>query len=319
MSDFKYVSRFGIIYLTDLMLLKLGVKKKQSNLALLQKQKYFEKMSPDEYENELKNWFYKESGRKLDLENPQTFTEKIQWLKLHDSTNEKTILADKYLVREWIARKIGEKYLIPLIGVWDKAEDIEYDKLPRQFVLKCNHGCAMNIIIKDKEKANQGAINRQLNGWLKINYAFVTGDFQLHYKDIQPRIIAEQFMSNANGEDLCDYKFFCFNGEPKYCQVINDRSVGETIDFYDMNWNHQDFVGLAPCPNSPKGCEKPRTFDEMKKLAKVLAAGFKFVRVDFYEINGAVYFGEMTFTPGGGSGRFNPESADLMLGKMIKL
>ena len=125
MSDLKYVSRFGMVYLADLALLKLGLRKKQSNLALLQKQKYFEKMSPSEYEAELKNWFYKESGRQLNLENPQTFTEKIQWLKLHDSTREKTILADKYLVRDWITKKIGEKYLIPLLGVWDKADDID--------------------------------------------------------------------------------------------------------------------------------------------------------------------------------------------------
>jgi len=319
LEDFKYISRFGVYYMFDLLLVKFGFKKKQSHKALIMRQKFYQSMDRNEYKDELLNWYHKTTGRTLNIDNPKTFTEKIQWLKLYDSNELKTLCADKFLVRKWVEKRLGESVLIPLLGVWDNADDIDFDDLPNRFVLKCNHGCAMNIIVSDKNSCNIKKITKKLNEWLEINYAFVTGDFQLHYGNIKPKIIAEEYLQENGLNDLKDYKFFCFDGIPRYCQVITERSSVETIDFFDMNWVHMPFVGLAKCANSDKCIKKPITFSEMIIAAEKLANGFKFVRVDFYEVNNKLYFGEMTFTPGGGAGKFEPEEYNYLLGDMIKL
>ena len=262
----------------------------------------------------LKNWYHRKTGETLNLENPQTFNEKIQWLKLYDSTPIKTRLADKYLVRNWIKEKIGEEYLIPLLGVWKKADDINFDTLPNQFVLKCNHGCGYNIIVQDKTKLDINDAKIKLTNWLSENFAFKYG-LQLHYKNIKPLIIAEEYIEQID-EQICDYKFLCFNGQVKYCWIDKDRYTNHKRNIYNMNWEKLD-VKMHTKYDTIYECKKPVNFDKMVKFAEILSKDFRFVRVDFYESNNKLYFSEMTFTSSSGTEKIYPKSFDLELGSYI--
>lgn len=265
----------------------------------------------------LADWYYERTGKVLDLDNPQTFNEKIQWMKLYDSTPIKTRLADKYLVREWVKEKIGEEYLIPLLGVWDNFDEIDFDKLPNQFVLKCNHGCGYNIIVKDKTNFDICEARKKINSWMGEDFAF-KGGFEMHYSDIPRKIIAEKYIENSNN-DLYDYKVWCFNGKAQYVQFLSERNTdGLKMAFYDRNWNKQDFVYSYPL--DIKENPKPKNIDILLKLAEKLSESFSHVRVDFYITNdGQIYFGEMTFTSCSGMSNWQPKSTDLMLGQMIEL
>ena len=275
---------------------------------------YYKNLDPQKYPQELCEWYKKVTGKKLNLQNPQTFNEKIQWLKLYDSTPIKTMLADKYLVREWVNEKIGEEYLIPLLGVWDKFDDIDFDKLPEKFVLKANHGCGWNIIVKDKNNFNINDAKKKFDVWMNTNYAFKNG-LELHYKNIAPKIIAEKYIENDEG--LLDYKFLCFNGKVKYVWVDTDRFTAHKRDIFDLDWNHLPFT--IKFPNAKKTPGKPKRLKEMIELATELSKGFAHVRVDFYEVDSKIYFGEVTFTSGSGIEKFCPEEYDLKLGQMIEL
>lgn len=311
---------FGISCEMEKVLLRIGIKKNRSFRNIMRMQRFYEELDEIEYPKYLKKWYYDATGNQLDLQEPQRFTEKIQWLKLYDSTPVKTLLADKYLVRSWVAEKIGEEHLIPLYGVWDCFENIDFGKLPDSFVLKCNHGSGMDIKVENKNVLNKKGAKKKFDQWMKIDFAFMMQSFELHYQDIPRKIIAEKYMKNGSASDLQDYKFYCFHGKPVYCQVICDRSIGETIDFFDMEWNHMSFVGLNPeVSNSSEAICKPKTFDIMKNAAEILSKEFSFVRVDLYEIEDKMYFGEMTFTPGAGSGGFRPDKMDFELGSMINL
>ena len=270
------------------------------------------------YKQELQTWYQRVTGKYLNLDNPRTFNEKIQWLKLYDSIPIKTRLADKYLVREWVKEKIGEQYLIPLLGVYDKFEDIDFAKLPNQFVIKCNHGCAYNIIVKDKSKLDLAEAKAKLDKWLHENFAFKAG-YELHYRDIKPKIIIEKFIENKGTDDLYDYKFWCFNGKLAYIQFLSERNLsGLKMAFYDRKWNKQTFVYSHPLDK--KTIKKPDNLDEMIQLAEALSKGFPCVRVDFYRLNdGTIYFGEMTFTSASGNCKWNDEHINRALGNMIKL
>lgn len=276
--------------------------------------KYYKGLHPESYYGALKDWFKKSSGKTLDLENPQTFNEKIQWLKLYDSTPIKTQLADKYLVRDWVKERIGQKYLVPLLGVWDKFDDIDFDMLPAKFVLKANHGCGWNIIVREKSTFDKSAARNKFNEWLNTNYAFVNG-LELHYKDISPKIIAEPYLENGNN-DLYDYKIFCFNGEPLYVFVYSERQTSLKCNIYDLDWNLQPFR-----PHSNFGqVPKPEMMETMISLAEKLSCGFLLVRVDFYILgNESVKFSELTFTPASGGYSWEPPEYDLILGQMITL
>ncbi len=265
----------------------------------------------------LLNCYYHYNHNKLlHIHNPRTFNEKIQWLKLYDSTPIKTRLADKYLVREWVKEKIGEQYLIPLLGVYDKFEDIDFDKLPNQFVIKCNHGSGWNIIVKDKLKLDLQETKEKLDKWLSENFAFKYG-YELHYRDIQPKIIIEQYVTNDN-QNLYDYKFWCFNGEVKYMQFRDDFSTNLKMVFYDLNWNKQSFYYDHPLYEQE--LKKPDNFDEMVKIARKCCQNFAFVCVDLYRLNdGTIKFGEMTFTRSSGCAHWNDDKYNLILGNMIKL
>ena len=276
--------------------------------------KFYKGLHPDNYAYELKDWFKRVLGKPLDLENPHTFNEKIQWLKLYDSTPIKTKLTDKYLVRDWVKEQIGEKYLIPLLGVWDKFDDIDFDRLPDKFVLKANHGCGWNIIVKDKSTFDKATAKRDFDTWLNTNFAFING-LELHYKEISPKIIAEEYLENYNG-DLYDYKVLCFNGNPYYILVDSERQTNHKRNIYDLEWQLQPFSNY---PNSdPKN--KPNNLDEMIFLANKLSNDFAIVRVDFYVLNdGSLKFGELTFTPASGQLMWNLPEYDLILGQMIVL
>lgn len=258
-------------------------------------------------------------GKRLNLSNPQTFNEKIQWLKLYDRNPEYTTMVDKYEVKEYVADKIGEQYIIPTLGVWDRFDDIDFDKLPDQFVLKCTHDSGGLVICRDKAKLDKIEAKRKIEASLKRNYYYPGREWP--YKNVNPRIIAEEYMKDSETDELKDYKFFCFNGEPVYCQVISDRSTNETIDFFDMDWKHQEFTGLA-LPHklfSSHPVPVPVTFYQMINTAKKLSEKIPFVRVDFYEVNNKMYFGEVTFYPASGFGVFTPEQWNISLGQMIQL
>ena len=243
--------------------------------------------------SKLKHWYKHKTGNILNLINPRTYNEKIQWMKLYDSTSTKTKLADKYLVREWVKEKIGEEYLIPLLGVWDNFDDIDFDKLPNKFVLKCNHGCAYNIIVKNKDKLNKEKTRKKIEKWLKKDYGM--RGYELHYSNIPRKIIAEEYIENANS-DLYDYKVWCFNGKAHYIQFLSERNTkGLKMAFYDRNWNKQNFAYSHPLDE--KTVQKPKGLKILLELAEKLSKGFNHVRVDFYITNsGKIYFGEMTFT-----------------------
>ena len=271
------------------------------------------------FQNVLAKSFKKRTGKPLDLKNPKTFTEKLQWIKIFDATPLKSRLTDKYAVRSWISEKIGDEYLIPLLGVWNDFDDINFDDLPDQFVLKCNHGSIMNIIVRDKKSLDVKNAREKINAWLAYDYG-TWSSLELHYSRIERKIIAEKFMANGDLPDLIDYKFWCFDGKPIYCKCMTERTPDLKIDYFDMNWKHMDYEqNNHPNSDHPERILPPKNFELMKKLAAKLAEGFAFVRVDFYEIDDKVYFGEMTFTPGAGNFYYKSEGTDEYLGSLLKL
>lgn len=267
-------------------------------------------------------------GQELNLDNPQTFSEKLQWLKLYNRKPEYTQMVDKYEAKKYVANIIGEEYIIPTLGVWDKFEDIDFDKLPNQFVLKTTHGGGNTgvVICRNKTLFNKDEARRKLNKSLK---KCIYKNFrEWPYKDVKHRIIAEEYIEASGQQDIPDYKFFCFDGEPKYCQVIRNRNTDATIDFYDMNWNHMPFIGLNPVnknglyPVAKNGIEpiaKPVSLDKMISICKILANQIPFARIDLYVIHDKIYFGEITFFPASGLGCFEPHIWDIKLGEMIQL
>lgn len=268
------------------------------------------------YKQELQSWYQNIMGEYLNIDNPRTFNEKIQWLKLYDSTPIKTRLADKYLVRDWVKEKIGEQYLIPLLGVYDKFEEIDFDKLPNQFVIKCNHGSGWNIIVKDKVKLDLLEVKEKLDKWMSTNFAFRWG-YELHYKNMQPKIIIEKYMEDESGE-LRDYKYTCFNGKPEFIWIDSERYTNHKRNLYDLNWKQLPYKVNSKYQTFPSP-QKPKCLDEMTHLAQILSKDFPYVRVDFYIINNHVYFGEMTFTSSSGTEDIYPRSFDIYLARKIKL
>lgn len=273
-------------------------------------------MRASQYPAALEKWYHWATGNKLDLRNPVTFNEKLQWLKLYDATPLATLLADKYLARNWIAERIGSEYLVPLLGVWDDANEIDFDALPEKFALKCNHGSGWNIIVEDKSRLDIQDTRRQLNEWLHTNFAFC-GGFTLHYMNIPPKIIAEKYLESKTG--LIDYRFYCFNGEPKQIWVdIFSGTPNHLRCIYDVNWNKLDMQCGWP-DGSAFLSDKPANLDKMLQFARILSRDFSFVRVDFFESEGKLYMGEMTFIPMNGTGAFEPKSWDYELGKLLAL
>jgi len=257
-------------------------------------------------------------GKKLNLKSPKTFNEKLQWLKLYNRKPEYTKLVDKYEVKKYVADLIGEEYIIPTLGVWDKFDDIEFDTLPNSFVLKCTHDSGGLVICEDKSKFDFEAAKSKIERSLKRNYYKHGREWV--YKNIKPRIIAEEFMQDKTTKELRDYKFFAFDGVPKVLFVASERQNKEEetkFDFFDMDYNHLDFTNGHP--NADRLPQKPLGFEEMKKLAGELSKDIPQLRVDFYEVDGKIYFGELTFFHWSGTMPFKPCEWDEKLGDYIKL
>lgn len=253
--------------------------------------------------------------KRLDIINPQTYSEKLQWLKLHFFNSTHSIFVDKNEVKKYIAEKIGEEYVVRSYGVWDSFEDIDFDVLPEKFVLKCTHDSGSYYIVKDKSKMNYDEARRKINKGLRRCY--FKRYRETPYKYLKPRVIAEEFLPTTDGEVLTDYKFFCFGGEPKIMYISKDTSSTARTDFFDMEFNHLDL--RMKDPNSEVPPLKPEKFEEMKELAKVLCAGFPHVRVDFYVVNDQIYFGEFTFFHNGGFTHIQPADWDYRMGSWIEL
>lgn len=266
----------------------------------------------------LKLLFKHRVGYNLNLDNPQTYNEKLQWLKLYDRRPTYTQMVDKVEVKKYVANVIGAEHIIPTLAVYDRADDIDFDELPNQFVLKCTHDSGGIVICSDKSKLNKEITIKTLKKGLKKNYFYRNREWP--YKNVKPRIIAEQYMTDDENGGLKDYKFFCFGGEPKYMFIATDRfTIGEEtkFDFYDMDFNHLPFTNGHP--NATKYIEKPSGFEKMKSLAAKLSKNIPHVRVDFYDINGKIYFGEMTFFHWSGMMPFDPIEWDYKFGQPIIL
>ena len=256
-------------------------------------------------------------GKKLNLEKPKRYNEKIQWLKLYNRNPKYTKLVDKYEVKEYISKLIGQEHLIPTLGIWDRFEDIDFEKLPNEFVLKCTHDSGGLCIVKDKNAMNKEEMKKKINHCLKRNYYYNLREWP--YKNVKPRIIAEKYMVDESGYELKDYKFFCFNGEMKCMFVATDRNSNtETcFDFYDKNFKHLPFKNGHP--NSEKEISKPINYEEMISMAEKISKEFPHARIDFYNINGKIYFGEITFFHWSGLKPFEPDEWDYKLGDWITL
>lgn len=262
--------------------------------------------------------YWRRMNKKLNLKKPKTFNEKLQWLKLYDRQPIYTTMVDKYAVKQYIADKIGQQYIIPTLGVWDTFDEIDFAMLPNQFVLKCTHDSGGLVICKDKSCLDLKSAKEKITKSLKQNYYWRGREWP--YKNVPPRIIAEQYMEDRETQELRDYKFFCFNGEPKMVLVCADRySVdGLRENFYDTDWNLMP-VQRRTHPNTDYKIDKPENLSEMLELVRVLAKDIPFSRIDFYVINKKSYFGEITFYPASGFEAFQPEKWDEIMGSWLTL
>lgn len=254
--------------------------------------------------------------KKLNLKTPQTYSEKLQWLKLYDRKPEYTTMVDKAAVKEYVAEKIGPEYIIQTIGVYDKFEDIDFDALPNQFVIKCTHDSGGLVICKDKSKFDIKKAEEKIKWSQKRKYFWIHREWP--YKNVKPRIIVEKFLDDGSGKDLNDYKVFNFCGEPYYIQVDMDRFVNHQKNMYTTEWTLCDYSFNYPS-NPQRQVSKPEKLDEILQISRVLSKEIPYLRTDFYVVNDKIYFGELTFFPASGFGKFDPEEYDKKLGDLIKL
>lgn len=257
------------------------------------------------------NDYFSKTKRKLRIP-PISYTEKMQFAKIFNSTKEKGMLTDKYEVRKWVAERIGEEFLIPLLGVWDCFDDIDFDSLPVSFVLKTNHGSGTNIIVTDKSRIDFKKMKRKFDFWMSEDFAFAGKGYELHYTFIKPKIIAEKYVTDSKGE-LNDYKFLCFNNNPAFVWVDVGRYGDHRRNIYNLKWELQPFNQWT-YKNTDYAIEKPKGYELMLSIVEQLCVGFDHVRVDLYNVDGKIYFGEMTFTNGQGYESILPAEYDDMLG-----
>ena len=257
-------------------------------------------------------------GRKLDLEHPKSFNEKLQWLKLYDRKPVYTTMVDKYEVKKYVSDIIGEEYIIPTLGIWDHFEEIDFDALPNQFVLKCTHDSGGLVICRDKSTLDIAAARKKINKCLRKNFYWEGREWP--YKNVKPRIIAEKYMEDCSTGGLRDYKIHSFHGVPKVILVCKDRykDIGLSEDFFDTEWKHID-VKRPDHRNSVQTISRPEELNEMLVLTERLSQDCPFQRCDFYSVGGRVYFGELTFFPAGGLEKFEPDDFDFLMGEWIKL
>lgn len=281
---------------------------------VLKKIKYFLRFLPDKLYLQL--YYFAQFHKFIDFKNPKTYNEKLNWLKIYDRKDIYTKLVDKYEVKKIVSGLIGDNFIIPTLGVWNKFDEIDFDALPNQFVLKCTHDSEGLVIVKDKSTMNMEEAKKKITSAMKYNFFFIGREWP--YKNVVPRIIAEPYIEDKKVSELRDYKFFCFNGEPKMFYITSGRAKNETtLDFFDMNKNHLDIE--LHYPNSKESLLMPKNFDLMIELCKKLSKDFKHVRLDFYESNGKVYFGEFTFYNFSGLSKFKPEKWDYELGELLTI
>lgn len=262
--------------------------------------------------------YYLTTGEKLNLKNPQTFNEKLQWLKLYDRRPEYTTMADKILAKEYVAKIIGDEYIVPTYGIWNKFEEIDFNKLPNQFVLKPNHsgGNSGVVICKNKSNLNISNVQKKINKLLKTNLYYKTREWP--YKNIEPKILAEQLLDDGNEGGVWDYKFYCFNGKPKLMLIATERNSGNTkFNYFDMDFNPLDFQQGGE--RSEVTFKKPECFDLMIEFSEKLSKNIPHLRVDFYYVNNKIYFSELTFFDSSGFATFEPEEWNYKLGSYIDL
>jgi len=267
----------------------------------------------------LRLMYYFQTGKRLHLRHPRTFNEKLQWLKLHDRKPEYATMVDKYAVKDYVANLIGKEYIVPTLGVWDSPEEIAWDALPRQFVLKTTHGGGGKgiVICRDKDKLDRAEAVHDLRTAMKRDLYKSYREWP--FKDVKPRVIAEKYLSEeGEAGGITDYKFYCFQGEPLYCVVISGRWDTMVNDYFDMEWSHLP-ITLKGIPFAADVPTKPRNFDTMRRLAAQLAAGHPHLRVDFYEVSDKLYFSELTFYSASGFGQFTPDECDETWGNHIVL
>lgn len=280
-------------------------------LGLLKKLKF---LPPAFY---VKVYYEYYTGKKLDLDAPREFNEKIQWLKVYYRNPILTQLVDKYAVREYVKEKVGDKYLNELLGVYDRAKDVDFDALPDRFVVKGVHGCHFNLIVPDKSALNPWKARWLMRKWMSKNQ-YYRGGLEWAYKNVPPRLVAEAFLEEPGRKVINDYKFFCFNGKPTFLQIDLDRGTTDYRCYYDMDWKKLPFTTLRNTFFEGE-LEKPKHFEEMIDVATRLAEGFPFVRVDLYNLDGRIVFGEMTFYPADGRKEFVPEEYNRIVGDYLKL
>lgn len=255
-------------------------------------------------------------GKLPNLKNPETFTEKMQWLKIYGHLENYAKYVDKYKVRKYVEKRIGNKFLVPLLGVWDRFDDINFDKLPDKFVLKATHGSYYNFICKDKLLFDKNKLRKTFNKWLNRSFYNVTREIQ--YKNCKPKIICEKYLQDYSG-GLIDYKFYCTHGRPRLVEIHTDRFLNHNVAMLDLNWRRLPFRFIPKTINPLKVVSKPKNIDEMLAISRKLSKPFPFVRVDLYSVNNKSYFSELTFTPASGLMKFERLEGDLQLGKIIDL
>lgn len=281
---------------------------------VLDRRGFYNSVDDEKY---LKKKFKSLMGKELDLKNPQTFNEKLQWLKLYNRRDEYTMMVDKVAVRDYISEKLGEEYLIPCLGVWDNPEDINFDELPEKFVLKCNHNSGLGMCIcKDKSKLDIEKVKKELKKGLEQDYYMTNREWP--YKNVPRKIIAEKFMVDESGTELKDYKIFCFNGRAEYVEVDFNRYIEHKLNPYDFDWNPLKFCDTSKNDYSAD-IKKPKKLEKMREIAEILSENIPFLRVDFYSIDDNIYVGELTFYPGSGFIKFEPEETDDKYGNLLNI
>lgn len=256
-------------------------------------------------------------GRKLNLDSPKTFNEKMQWLKLYNRKDIYTSYVDKLAVKDIVAKKIGKEYIIPTLKVYDSINEISLSDLPNQFVLKCTHDSGTVVICSNKKELNFKESKDKLKKRMSENYFYRLREWP--YKNVKPRIIAEEFINDDKEGQLKDYKFFCFNGRVKFLKIDFDRFSNHRANYYDLNMKLLPFGEVDFMPDRNPIEKKPQNFEKMLELAEVLSEGLPFIRVDFYNVDGKIYFGELTFFPASGLGKFTDEKWDVEIGNMLEL
>lgn len=318
MNKFKYyVKRFGFIGIIKQALSKFGLINFDVYNFLYER--YYSKLKKEDFEDELIDWYkYRSLSDRNPLENPKTFNEKIQWLKINDSTKLKTICADKYAVRKFVRDKIGGKYLVPFLGYWKRYEDIDFSKLPEEMIFKSTTGSGRYKIIRNKMNINCEDLKESMDMWQKLPYGYA--GMEIHYLDIPRKIICEKLL-NMTGPSVVDYKIHCFNGKAMIVEYISDRKNNSYCEsWFDTSWNKLNIIMDADNAYNHKEIPNPpKNLEEMIRIANNLSEEFIYVRVDLYEVDGEIYFGELTFTPANGYDEWEGDDSQILVGDLLRL